>query len=224
MNLAALAACAAAAPGTRPVEVTTLECDPSVLDAARCLVAEPPVPKPTREAVEAARWLAVVVEALDRARAAEGSPVDLTERVRLILVVGDGRETLPERSETYDAVFLDPFSPAVDGSLWEPEFLRSISLRMRPGSWLATYSAASRVRARLAACGLRVGAGAALGTKAEGTLASPDLEPPPLAARRCRRLARRVPALCAELGWPIPPLFGASSGGFPSDLDLESGR
>ncbi|HJP01126.1 MAG TPA: MnmC family methyltransferase [Planctomycetota bacterium] len=224
MNLAALAACIASVPGARPVHVTTLESDPTVLDAARRLVADPPPADIGEEAGEARRWLAVVVEALERARAAAGEPVALGPGARLTLVLGDARETLPARSESYDAVFLDPFSPAVDGALWEPEFLRAIARRMQPGSWLSTYSAASRVRTRLAACGLRVGAGAALGSKAEGTLASPDRAPPPLALRRHRRLVRRVPALCKELGWPIPPWFGAGSGGFPSDVELESGR
>ncbi|MDP6539982.1 MAG: MnmC family methyltransferase [Planctomycetota bacterium] len=224
MNLAALAACAAEAPGSPRLAVTSLESDPTVLEAGRRLVADASLWGDGELAREAAAWLAVVTGALDSARAAGGAPVEFGEAGRLSLLVGDGRETLPPREETYDAVFLDPFSPAVDGSLWEPEFLRVLARRLRPGGWLATYSAASRVRARLAACGLRVGATAALGSKAEGTLASPDREPPPLAPRQRRRLGRRVPALCAELGWPIPPLFGAGSGGFPFGLELESGR
>ncbi|MBL8860430.1 MAG: hypothetical protein JNK02_00315 [Planctomycetes bacterium] len=114
----------------------------------------------------------------------------------LALRVGDARETLlalPEY-ERFDAVFLDPFSPRVEPELWSRDFLAAVAGRMAPGSALATYSAAVEVRAALAAAGLRVGLGARVGRKREGTLASPDLDLPALPPRSARRVARRASA------------------------------
>jgi len=95
--------------------------------------------------------------------------------------------------ERFDAVFLDPFSPRQEPDLWQQAFLSAIAVRMERGSWLATYSASLAVRAGLAAAGLRVGAGPAVGAKREGTLASPDWDPPALAPRTARRVRDRFP-------------------------------
>ena len=61
---------------------------------------------------------------------------------------------------------------------------------MAPGSWLSTYTASLAVRRGLKRAGLRVGRGPRVGAKAEGTLASPDLRPPPLTPRQERKLRR----------------------------------
>ena len=119
-------------------------------------------------------------------------PVDLPHGGRLWVLLGDGRQALPawEPSWRCDGVFLDPFSRSSDATLWEPAFLGQIALRMDPGSWLSTYSAAYLVREGLAQAGLRVGQGARLGAKAEGTLATPDGSPPALPDRVRRRLVK----------------------------------
>jgi tRNA U34 5-methylaminomethyl-2-thiouridine-forming methyltransferase MnmC len=147
----------------------TFERDASVVEAGLAL------PQPT----EVARW----IDAL-RAALASGS-------IRLVL--GDARETLPalDRDLRFDAVFLDPFSPRVEPDLWTPPFLAEIARRMAPGSILSTYSAATAVRAGLLAAGLRVGPGGRVGTKSEGTLASPDLPLASFGERTRRRIERR---------------------------------
>jgi tRNA U34 5-methylaminomethyl-2-thiouridine-forming methyltransferase MnmC len=61
---------------------------------------------------------------------------------------------LPE--DWADAVYLDGFSPAVNPELWSPEFLARLACALRPGGWLATYSAAGAVRRALGAAGLAV--------------------------------------------------------------------
>ena len=115
---------------------------------------------------------------------------------RLWLLLGDARATLlglaPDAR--FDAIFLDPFSPRVDPALWEPAFLAALARRLAPGGWLSTYTASFRVRLGLARGGLAVGRGPRVGAKAEGTLASPDREPPALAPRTARRLARALAA------------------------------
>ncbi len=151
------------------LEAVSIERDARVIEAGLAL-AQPP---------EVERWLAPVREALRSG----------TSFVRL--EIGDARSIVPRLEGTFDAVFLDPFSPGVEPDLWTFEFLSAIARRMARKSLLSTYSASLSVRAALAAAGLRVGPGARVGTKASGTVASPDLDLPPLDARTRRRLERR---------------------------------
>ena len=151
------------------LQAVSIEREPSVIEAGLAL-AQPP---------EVERWLAPVREAL-RSR---------SSFVRL--EIGDARAIVPALEGTFDAVFLDPFSPRVEKDLWSFDFLSAIARRMAKGSLLSTYSASLSVRAALAAAGLRVGPGARVGTKASGTLASPDLDLPPFDARTRRRVERR---------------------------------
>jgi tRNA U34 5-methylaminomethyl-2-thiouridine-forming methyltransferase MnmC len=152
------------------LEAVTLERDARVIEAGLALE-QPP---------EVERWLAPVREALR----------DGNGFVRLLL--GDARDSLRSIDGAFDAVFLDPFSPRVEPDLWDPRFLREIAKRMAAGSLLSTYSASLSVRAALVAAGLRVGPGARVGTKASGTLASPDVELPAFDERTGRRLERRA--------------------------------
>jgi tRNA U34 5-methylaminomethyl-2-thiouridine-forming methyltransferase MnmC len=59
-------------------------------------------------------------------------------------------------SDDVDAVYLDPFSPAVNPDAWSPTVLRGLARRLRPGGVLATYSVAGAVRRALMAAGLEV--------------------------------------------------------------------
>jgi len=174
--------------------VTTLELERAVL--ARAL--EPGLLEPLSELE---RWHAPVRAALHEALST-GLPAPFRVQAgsaggRLELRLGDARATLPRlpASAVFDAVFLDGFSPRVAPELWEAPFLAEIARRMAPGSWLSTFTVSLRVRARLAAAGLRVGPGGRVGDKAAGTLASPDRPVPPFPARLQRRLARRAQAL-----------------------------
>jgi tRNA U34 5-methylaminomethyl-2-thiouridine-forming methyltransferase MnmC len=165
LNLAA--ALEALDPAGVRLEAVTLELDREPIETGLA-IEQPP---------EVERWLAPVRTALRHALAGSGDAPLAGGRLRLVL--GDARATLPARAEDlrFDAVFLDPFSPKVEPDLWGEGFLREVARRMASGSLLSTYSAASRVRAELAASGLRVAPGGRVGTKREGTLASPDLDP-----------------------------------------------
>ncbi len=192
LNLAA--ALAALAPGRAPLHVLTLELDPDVVARGLALYARAELAHGPWE-----RWHAPVRAALAEALTRPGEEVSLGASGRLVLGVGDARATLAAASTglaagAFDAVFLDPFSPRRAGELWEEPFLAELARRMAPGAWLSTYSASFRVRLGLARAGLRVGRGPRVGAKGEGTLASPDSEPPALAPRIARRLARRAVA------------------------------
>ncbi len=180
LNIAA--ALEALAPTKASLRVVTLEKDASVLRATLGLAFP----------AEVDRWHAPV-------RAAMTSALDGAQEAALAggtlrLLLGDARDNLPRlpRDLAFDAVFLDPFSPRVEPDLWQLAFLREIARRMAPGSRLSTYSASMSVRAGLLAAGLRVGAGARVGTKSSGTLASPDEVPGAFDARTQRRLAKRA--------------------------------
>ncbi len=152
------------------LEAVSLERDSKVIEAGLALE-QPP---------EVERWLAPVRAAL---RGGNGF-------VRLVL--GDARASIASVEGAFDAVFLDPFSPRVEPELWDVPFLREVARRMASGSLLSTYSASLSVRAALAASGLRVGQGARVGTKASGTLASPDARLPTFDERTERRIERRA--------------------------------
>lgn len=192
LNLAA--ALAALERSGVPLVALSLELDPEVIERGLALYERTDLARGAWEP-----WHARVRSALRAALVRPGRVVELGEGGVLELRLGDARTTLlaadagPEAG-TFDAVFLDPFSPARDSALWEEAFLAEVARRMRRSAWLSTYSAAFRVRLALARAGLRVGRGPRVGTKGEGTLASPEREPPALAHRLARRLARRTGA------------------------------
>jgi tRNA U34 5-methylaminomethyl-2-thiouridine-forming methyltransferase MnmC len=78
----------------------------------------------------------------------------------------------------------------VESELWSEPFCRELALRMQPQARLSTYAAGSAVRRALYRAGLQVGAGARVGAKREGTVASPQGAVPALEPRVLRRLQR----------------------------------
>jgi tRNA U34 5-methylaminomethyl-2-thiouridine-forming methyltransferase MnmC len=179
------------------LDALSLEIDAGVLAWAAATPQEP-------ESLE--RWHAPVRAALRAAladppgAAVEGVPLGAG---RLRLALWDARAALRDLAarERFDAVFLDPFSPRVEPALWEPAFLLDVARRLAPGGLLSTYCAATAVRAALLAAGLRVGQGARVGAKREGTVASPDAQVPPLPAKALRRLQERARVLGGQ-GFP----------------------
>ncbi len=76
--------------------------------------------------------------------------------LRLELVIGDARETVPRWQGPADAWFLDGFAPSRNPEMWEPGLLTAIGARTAPGGSVATYSAAGHVRRGLEAAGFAV--------------------------------------------------------------------
>lgn len=79
-----------------------------------------------------------------------------TEDLKLRVIIGDARETLPKWTDAADAWFLDGFSPARNPELWEPELMTEVARHTKPGGTFATYSAAGDVRRALSNAGFRV--------------------------------------------------------------------
>ncbi len=76
--------------------------------------------------------------------------------LRLRVIEGDARETLPHWRGQADAWFLDGFSPAKNPQMWEAPLLAAVGARTAPGGTFATYSASGDVRRALAAASFDV--------------------------------------------------------------------
>ncbi len=89
------------------------------------------------------------------------------------LHLGDILEQLPRLQRRADLVFFDPFSPSSNPTLWTRAALAQVRGACNPeGCLLLTYSAATPTRVSLLLAGFFVGQGAAIGTKAETTVAA----------------------------------------------------
>jgi tRNA U34 5-methylaminomethyl-2-thiouridine-forming methyltransferase MnmC len=95
------------------------------------------------------------------------------------LELGEFLSRLPRAPRPADLVFYDPFSPEKNPSLWTRHALAQVRAACREdgdGALLVTYSASTRTRVSLLMAGFFVGAGDAIGTKKETTIASTRLE------------------------------------------------
>jgi tRNA U34 5-methylaminomethyl-2-thiouridine-forming methyltransferase MnmC len=86
----------------------------------------------------------------------EGRTVLETDVVRLQIIEGDARATLPNWKGRADAWFLDGFSPAKNPELWGADLMAEVGRHTAPGGSFATYSAAGHVRQALARAGFSV--------------------------------------------------------------------
>ncbi len=99
--------------------------------------------------------------------------------VTLLLLFGDARDTLPQLHDSshsaflqdnpwqVDAWFLDGFAPAKNPQLWQLDLLGTLASLSKPGTTLATFTAAGDVRRGLQANGFVVEKVAGYGRKRE---------------------------------------------------------
>ncbi len=106
-----------------------------------------------------------IVKELAREKKYKDKNYDLT------LIMGPAEETIKTIYETFDKVFLDPFSPKTNSELWTTEFFQEIFKRMKPGAKLATYSCARAVRENLIAVGFTIKDGPKVGRRGPSTIA-----------------------------------------------------
>ncbi len=132
------------------------------------------------------------------------------QRVRLTLLVGDARETLPALRAAVDAWFLDGFSPARNPQLWEASLLQTVGALSAPGATVATYSCAGSVRRALAKAGFDVRKAPGFGTKREmlrgertGGTAARRVRPGRAAVVGAGVAGCAVAAALARRGWQV---------------------
>ncbi|GGH33792.1 tRNA U34 5-methylaminomethyl-2-thiouridine-forming methyltransferase MnmC [Cribrihabitans marinus] len=100
----------------------------------------------------------------------QGGACDLGS-LRLQVIPGDARDTLPDWSGRADAWFLDGFAPARNPELWGDALMAQVAAHTRPGGTAATYTAAGFVRRGLAAAGFEVTRAPGFGRKRHMTRA-----------------------------------------------------
>ncbi|NVK42631.1 MAG: bifunctional tRNA (5-methylaminomethyl-2-thiouridine)(34)-methyltransferase MnmD/FAD-dependent 5-carboxymethylaminomethyl-2-thiouridine(34) oxidoreductase MnmC [Oceanospirillaceae bacterium] len=88
-------------------------------------------------------------------------------RVRLTLMFGDAIDSYSQLEARVDAWFLDGFAPAKNPDMWQPELFSQIARLSRPGTTLATFTAAGFVRRGLQAVGFRMEKAPGFGRKRE---------------------------------------------------------
>jgi tRNA U34 5-methylaminomethyl-2-thiouridine-forming methyltransferase MnmC len=98
-----------------------------------------------------------------------GGVYDLPQ-LRLEVIAGDARNTLPVWQGAADAWFLDGFSPAKNPELWQPDLMAEVAERTRKGGTCATYTAAGFVRRGLTDAGFDITRVAGFGRKRHMTV------------------------------------------------------
>ena len=111
------------------------------------------------------------------------------------LLEGDARDRFRDLQSTFDAIYLDPFSPGKNPEMWSVDVMRALWEVCDEGGILSTYSSAATVRLALMEAGWEIGLGPRVGRKSSGTVASqgstiPPLEP--LEEKQFRSLVRRL--------------------------------
>jgi queuine tRNA-ribosyltransferase len=139
-------------------------------------------------------------EPAEAARALLARGAHETARTRWRLVRGDLLEALARETARAAVIFWDPFSPRANPALWTVAAFAAARRCAGPRCTLYTYSAATATRLAMLLAGWAVGAGDAIGEKAETTAAAVtarDLARP-LDQRWLARLARSGAALPAD--------------------------
>lgn len=109
-------------------------------------------------------------DALAAAWTGAGGTIDLPG-LRLNVILGDARETLPAWTGRADAWFLDGFAPAKNPELWSHEMMAEVAAHTQDEGTAATYTAAGDVRRGLAAAGFEVTRAQGFGRKRHMTRA-----------------------------------------------------
>ena len=102
---------------------------------------------------------------------------EIPSNIDINVYIEDARKTvqgLPDN--TYDAIFLDPFSQNMAPELFSVEFFNEFRRVIKDDGIVATYTSSAPVRAGFIDAGFYIGLGPIFGRKQGGTLASPNPE------------------------------------------------
>ena len=101
----------------------------------------------------------------------------IPENIDINVYIEDARQTVQNLKEnTYDAIFLDPFSQNMAPELFSVEFFKEFMRIIKDTGIIATYTSSAPVRAAFIDAGFYIGQGPIFGRKQGGTLASPSQE------------------------------------------------
>ena len=100
---------------------------------------------------------------------------EIPENIDINIFIEDARKTVQNLEDnTYDAIFLDPFSQNMAPELFSVDFFRQFRRVIKDDGIVATYTSSAPVRAAFIESGFYIGKGPVFGRKQGGTLASPN--------------------------------------------------
>lgn len=100
---------------------------------------------------------------------------EIPENININVYIEDARQTVQKLDDdTYDAIFLDPFSQNMAPELFSLEFFKEFRRIIKDDGIIATYTSSAPVRAAFIEAGFYIGLGPIFGRKQGGTLASPN--------------------------------------------------
>ena len=100
---------------------------------------------------------------------------EIPENIDISVYIEDARQTVQKlEDDTYDAIFLDPFSQNMAPELFSLEFFRQFRRVIKDDGIVATYTSSAPVRYAFIESDFYIGQGPIFGRKQGGTLASPN--------------------------------------------------
>ncbi len=102
---------------------------------------------------------------------------EIPQNIDINVFVEDARKTVQNlKDNSYDAIFLDPFSQNMAPELFSLDFFKEFKRVIKDTGIVATYTSSAPVRAAFIESGFYIGLGPIFGRKQGGTLASPSQE------------------------------------------------
>ena len=100
---------------------------------------------------------------------------EIPKNININVYIEDARQTVQRLDDdTYDAIFLDPFSQNMAPELFSVELFKEFRRIIKDDGIIATYTSSAPVRAGFIEAGFYIGLGPIFGRKQGGTLASPN--------------------------------------------------
>ena len=100
---------------------------------------------------------------------------EIPENININVFIEDARQTVQNLDDnSYDAIFLDPFSQNMAPELFSVEFFKEFRRVIKDDGIVATYTSSAPVREGFIEAGFYIGLGPIFGRKQGGTLASPN--------------------------------------------------
>jgi len=104
-----------------------------------------------------------------------GETTQIPENININVFIEDARQTVQSlKDNTYDAIFLDPFSQNMAPELFSLEFFTQFRRIIKDDGIVATYTSAAPIRDAFIEADFYIGRGPIFGRKQGGTLASPN--------------------------------------------------
>lgn len=92
-------------------------------------------------------------------------------KIKINLLIGDARERIKElKKDSFDAVFLDPFSPKTAPEMWSVDFFKEIFRVIKENRILATFTCARMARENMKEAGFSYDDGPIIRRRGPGTV------------------------------------------------------